>query len=278
MNSRRWRAGARGTALAWLPAASVAAAACGPGAAALPGLQARATAVHSDWREFADGGARLLRERGTLGGVVLGLDGHCGATAWRLDLAQAEGRRHYEGRSNLGRQVVSTAAVVDRTAGLLLQREFAPLQLSLGVTWRQTRRALASVGAVQGYVEHYRFAEAQLGLGRVFAGEGGQAWRLDAQAGWAPAGRVRVDRPGRDRLQLDTGETWLLGLRLGWSSPATALSPRASWQVVVDATRRDTGAGPYQAVRQQGALVGTARQPRIRVDTAGLQLGLHWAL
>lgn len=260
-----------GTLAALVAAAMTAGAACGP-----PGWWLGAGVERSRWQESDGQGRRLLREQGTLGTLELALQTHCAGIDWRLALAQASGRRGYDGRSSSGAPL-ATHSDIDRStlalAGWLPVSDAWSMGASLG--YRQLRRDIASAGAVRGYAERLRDWQA-LALLRHQRGLG-ERWTLAAELrlGAGPPGRLALQLPHADAAVLRPGAGRLLqaGLSVHGGAPAV---PASGWQLQLIYRDERFAAGPPQALLRQGLVVGGAAQPETRRSALGLQAGLRF--
>lgn len=265
---------------AWLLAAAVAAAA-GPalatdgGHCTWPRLEVSAGVVHHRWTEFDAAGKRLLREQGSLPRLGVGAGSQCGKFDAAIEFAVQQGDRAYAGVTNFGRTVTTDSAIRQRDLAASLwwtghSEHWAPgLRLTLG----ETRRRLRSAGAALGYPERHRQAAAAVGLRWTTAPGAGPAWTVQSWLGGHPGGRVRIDLPQADPTTLRSGRSLQFDgrMRIAW-----AMAHGARFHVELTGSWHDTASGAARALTQDGRLVGTARQPRTRVNYLGVSVGTEW--
>jgi hypothetical protein len=93
-------------------------------------------ALRSHWREQDERGRRLVEERGTLRQLGMGAALSCGPWVLGLQLAQARGRRGYDGVDSGGAPIVSTSALVQSELKLEALRPVAGPWLPAAGCWR----------------------------------------------------------------------------------------------------------------------------------------------
>jgi hypothetical protein len=244
----------------------------------VPQLSAQRGVVHSRWQEFNAQGQRLVNESGRLQNLGVRMEATCLGVQWAASASQAQGTRDYDGTSSTG-QALQTQSQVRQTQ---LQLEaWQPLDqtLDLGMRlgWTVVDRDLASVGAVRGYPEQFRYLQAALGLRYSLADVGGVRLGLHAWLGGGPGGTVQVQLPNLDPAQLRLGSSQLaqLGLQL---EPVQALAgmPGWSWRLRLQWQQEQMRAGPGQTITRNGLPVGGAAQPKTRQSATGLDAGLQY--
>jgi len=244
---------------------------------------------HSAWDEYAPNRRALLHERGWLsgasGGVRVALRrGDVPLGALGLELGHWQGTRDYDGTTSLG---TPAQTVVDvRRTTLALRGEAA---LTSG--WSATaelqpnwlHRNLHDTANAQGYPEDWRWTLARIGLqwrsaSEQASDEGGDGSGLSAHAAWgkALAPRVELRLPGRDTATLEpgTGTAWQAGARWGatlgaWSQARWSAHAAIGWERI---TLPASEAVPVYA---NGVLVGAASQPRTRITSTQLTIGVQ---
>ncbi|MEJ5999424.1 hypothetical protein [Paucibacter soli] len=226
--------------------------------------------AESRWAEFDDAqGRRLLSERGRLPGAALELRAACteGWPALELRAQRGKGERAYQGQSNQGQALATTAELRDtRLQAQLWQRVAPALELGLLSEWQQIHRELADAGAVRGYPERHR--RYRLGLGLRLHGELSPAWQYMLQGEWAvgPAGRLHLELPIADPVDLPSGRLQRqlgLQLQLQWSipdAPAWQLGAGLGWR------QEQLSEGELATLWRAGNAVGGVRQPSTRTQ------------
>ena len=254
-----------------------------------PQWQLATGAQHSAWDEYAPNRKALLHERGLLSGASAGVRvalrrGDVRLGALGLELGHWQGTRDYDGTTSLG---TPAQTVVDvRRTTLALRGEAA-----LASAWSATaqlqpnwlHRNLRDTANAQGYPEDWRWTLARIGLqwrsasGQA-ADEVGDESGLSGHAAW---GRVLVPRvelrlPGSDAATLEpgTGTAWQAGAR--WGATLGAWS-QAQWSAhaAVDWERITLPASEPVPVYANGVLVGAASQPRTRITSTQLTVGVQ---
>ncbi|MCV2371161.1 hypothetical protein [Roseateles oligotrophus] len=264
-----WRALLLALAAAPLLWANSAHAACG-----LDALAMSAGAHDSQWTEHDAEGRRLLREHGQLPEATLTVGGACGSWSADLSWRHSAGRRDYQGLSNHGASVQTHSRLRINEWSLSVQRPlFDGLKLGMRMQHQQTRRELATTGAVLGYPEQHGHWIYALGLLSEGAAWGESRWRLGAWLGGGPSGRVRIALPIADETTLRTGAMRQSELQLQWLSAPWAEAWRASLGLRWREER--VGAGAASTLWRQGVAVGGALQPRHDLRSAGVEAGVQ---
>lgn len=253
----------------WALAAPVLAAGC-----AAPTPSAQLDQVRSQWQEFNAQGQRLVDETGWLHGATLALAGDCTAWQWQAQWSHASGTRHYNGVSSVG-AALQTRSQIQRNqlqlTGWLPMASTWALGTRLG--WTQLDRDIASVGPVQGYPEHFRYADVAVGARFAVVEPNGTQWAVQAWLGGGPAGTLHLQLPRTDAANLRLGSSQKAQLGLTWERPASVLQG-LSWHAGAQLQFERMRAGPSQALTRNGLLVGAAAQPQTRQTSAGLDVGL----
>jgi hypothetical protein len=251
----------------------IAASACtGVAQAQGTGLQWQATAEvrHRTLTEWADGGAKLLTERGPMARVELD------ATAARPDGpalmvrgALAQGRLDYEGQNQGGVPLSTTTRHTESEAGLHW-RPSAPStwgEIWLGVDWLRQRRDIASTPVAGGLGETSTLVLPGMrwrSAGASFAALPALEFRLEAQWRTSASHRLSVDYLGAyDASTFTSGHRDEAALRLIASSGN-------GWRWTLGFAHVRQSASGAAVLRSDGAVVGTVREPAIRIDDASL--------
>lgn len=237
-----------------------------------PGLLAGAQ--HSHWQESDAQGRRLLRERGTLHMGGLALSGRCADVQWQARWTHSQGRRAYDGQSNVQAPVHTSSDV--RVQRLVLQGWWPASQswaVGAQLGHARTARDIASSANARGYPE--RFEQLQFALGARYQPALSGPWRLGAAAwlGGGPGGQVRVALPGFDRARLPLGAARMAALELNLDGGAAPGERGWALHGALGLQRERLGAGSAQTLTRGGAPAGLAHQPRIdqRLWSARLQ-------
>ena len=235
-------------------------------------------ALRSHWREQDERGRRLVEERGTLRQLGMGAALSCGPWVLGLQLAQARGRRGYDGVDSGGAPIASTSALVQSELKLeALRLAVGPWLLGGRLLAQRVDRDIASAGAALGYPERFRWWQAQVGTRAAFELAPGRQLALDAWFGGGPGGKVAARLPHADPVTLGLGHSRAaeLGLALA-SSTLLRRTDRTGWgwRLRLQCTLQDIGAGAAKPLMRNGAVVGGAAQPAIRQQSWGLSLGI----
>ena len=243
-----------------------------------PTLGALAGIERSQWQEFDAQGKSLVREQGTLKTTGLQVTGQCHALDWAAHWTLSRGERDYDG-------LTSTHAPFQTQSHLQAQHLAVQAWLPVRSGWalgsqlgyRHIQRDIAGKGNVLGYPE--RFGYWQAALGARYQAVLSERVQL-AVTGWAgggPGGRVLVDLPRADPVNLPLGASrlWALGVELG-SPVAAAAQPGWSWLVGLAYRHEEIRAGALKALVRNGVPVGTALQPRIVQRHLGGSVGVTY--
>lgn len=254
-----------------------------------PQWQLDAGAQHSAWDEYAPGSKALLHERGWLSGASAGVRvalrrGDVRLGALGLELGHWQGTRDYDGTTSLGTPAQTVADVRRTTFALRGEAALAPAwsaTAKLQPNW--LHRNLRDTANAQGYPEDWRWTLARIGLQwRSASGQAsdkaGDESGLSGHAAWGRvlAPRVELRLPGRDAATLEpgTGTAWQAGAR--WGATLGAWS-QAQWSAhaAVDWERITLPASEPVPVYANGVLVGAASQPRTRITSTQLTIGVQ---
>lgn len=230
------------------------------------GWELSAGVTHRRLLERTDNGSRLLTERGPMLRLELDreLRGESGS-ALRIEGVSAFGNLDYHGR-------VQHLTTDSDERDLALGLAWRPLaEANWGAPWLvlqglQQRRSIASTAAAVGPRETSTLLMAGVRWTASFAAAG---WRLSplAEARISAAHRLKVDFRGVfDSTAFDAGRRRDLRLALDVARPDSPWSLRAQW------TGTRQSASDSNALERDGAVVGTVRHPRIRIDDFGLEL------
>jgi len=175
-----------------------------------------------DFREIADSGEQLVRERGVLPGVVGGAGQTVGRWRWSAELSYYDGSVQYDGQTQSGTSFetrTDTRLAKIRGRALRLLDQEGRFAAGVGLGYRQWQRQIRGRGSVSGLDERFAAgdvsAEVRLSVLRSEA----STVDVDLQAAWPLRPQVKVDFGG----MFDT-RTLLLGPRL-----AGRVSVPASW-------------------------------------------------
>lgn len=155
--------------------------------------------LRADFRELADNGQRLVRERGTLPGVVGGAAQTLGHWSWSAELSYYSGALDYDGQTQSGAsfETMSDATVAGiRLRALRMLDHEGRFWAGLGLGYGQWQRHIRGRGKVNGLDERFTAAdvsaEARLSLLRS---QEVQA-NVDLRLAWPWRPEVRVDFGG----------------------------------------------------------------------------------
>lgn len=219
--------------------------------------------------ERADDGSRLVEERGEL--LRLALDKRLSLSnggAVQATAGVAAGRLDYQGQTQGGAPVATRTGQRDLDAALAW-RPFAPGAWGEGWVTLQLlsqRRQIASTAAAGGLRETSQLLMSGLRWTHAWTAAG---WRF------APAAELRasvwhrldVEAGGAfDDAELKGGPRRELALRID------AKAADSPWTFGLEWTRSRESASPRQDLFRDGARIGTIRQPKIEMDTVGVQV------
>ncbi|MBB2485756.1 hypothetical protein H5407_11050 [Mitsuaria sp. WAJ17] len=235
----------------------------------------------SRWHEEGGTGERLLEERGTLRAGSLAVSGPCAGLHWVAQLDLESGTRDYQGRSSAGAPLSTLSRV--RSQRLQLQAwhpiEGSAWALGARLAWEpDSRRALASVGAVQGYEESRE--RWRLGLGARWRHALPSDWegRWEAWLDSGPRARLSLDGEafGSRTVRLDEGrwESLALAWTLGPASRAGRWQPWLGWRWESLRTRISA---PVAVKLDSGRLLAVS-QPAYRQSDWRLMAGLRFTM
>jgi len=226
-------------------------------------LHLGASVLRFDFRELADSGEQLVRERGVLPGVLGGVGQTLGRWRWSAELSYYAGSVQYDGRTQSGAnfetRTDTTLAKIRARALRLLDAE-GRFAAGFGLGYRQWQRQIRGRGSVSGLDERFAAgdvsAEARLSVLRSEAA----TLDVDLQAAWPLRPQVKVDFGGL----FDT-RTLLLGPRL-----AGRVSVPASWptgpgsRLIVEPGFEAWGFGrsSTETLYRDGVPVGVVYQPQ----------------
>lgn len=227
---------------------------------------------HRTLTEWSDAGSKLLTEKGPMGRLALGAQ--VVAPAWPaldFEAALGQGRLDYDGQTQAGAPVSTTSRHTDLELGAYWRPFPAAAwgEAWLGLSWLQARRNIASSPIAGGLNEKsslvlpgVRWRSPAFGVPHT----GNAKFRVEA--GWRTSARHRLEvdylgvfdnsslRGGRRNeitlgLNVTTADTWQWGL--AWS-------------------RSRQSASASSPLFRAGVLVGSVRQPRVKIDDLTLSL------
>jgi hypothetical protein len=257
-----------------LPALALALAASQPvwaQACEAPVAEASLGTERSRWTEVDSRGKQVVKESGRLRTVSIGGSIPCAGWMFATRLQHAQGTRDYDGQSNTGAALQSTSDIERLRVQLEAMRPLTEaLSVGAQLDWTQLDRGIAGAGAVQGYPERYRYAQAGLGARYVLADAAGMRLGVEAWLGGGPGGHVTASLPGRDAVRLSLGVTL--------ASAETEKSDMAGWgwSLRLDLRRETTAAGEVGTVYRNGLPVGGAQQPKFSQTALGLDAALRY--
>lgn len=227
---------------------------------------------HRTLTEWSDAGSKLLTEKGPMGQLQLGAQVVApGWPALEFEAAIGGGRLDYDGQTQAGVPISTTS----RHADLELGAYWRPFPAAawgeawLGLDWLQARRDIASSPLAGGLNEKstlvlpgIRWRSAAFGVPHT----GNAKFRVEA--GWRTSARHRLEV---DYLGVFDNSSFRGGRRneitLGLN-----VSTSDAWQWGVEWSRSRQSASNSVALFRAGALVGSVRQPRVKIDDFSLSL------
>jgi hypothetical protein len=236
-------------------------------------LSVGASALHFEYREYADDGTRLLLESGMLPGVVAVLGRTVGRWQGEVELAVHGGAVDYQGRTQSGAPFATRtdSDIWQARLGVMRRLDDAGAHaVGIGLTRQRWQRGIRGRGGVAGLDERYTAwtasLEARFGVVRA-----ADAWvDLDLRVGRTFDAEVAVDFRDRfDDQTLRLGDQWTARLALPLSFPA---GERSRLVVEPGFVRWGFGRSDTEPLRRDGRPVGTVHQPRSEGMNAALRL------
>lgn len=231
-----------------------------------------AGARHRTLTEWSDAGAKLLTEKGPMAQLQLGAQ--VVAPAWpalEFEAGVRGGRLDYDGQTQAGAPVSTTSRHTD----LELGAHWRPFPAAawgeawLGLDWLQARRDIASSPIAGGLNEKstlvlpgIRWRSAAFAVPHT-----GNA-KFQLEAGWRVSARHRLEV---DYLGVFDNSS-LRGGRRNEVTLGLNVSTSDAWQWGVAWSRARQSASNSVALFRAGALVGSVRQPRVKIDDLSLSL------
>lgn len=230
------------------------------------------------YREFADDGRELNRERGELPGIRLIVQADDGIVLARLDSSLHAGSVDYRGETRAGR----SARTRTDTRLITLAAEVGPW-LDAEHNWngfarlahRNWVRDIQSTSTARGIHEEYRWYEVGVGLRRIWRVAGTAGWRHEVAAMLfrTTGGTVFVEESSvssaRDDMTLDLGSE--PGARLRY----TATGGVGGWTLRIEPYLEywEFGRSDDEVIRSNGSPTGlTMHEPRSESWRLGLSL------
>lgn len=227
---------------------------------------------HRTLTEWSDAGSKLLTEKGPLG--QLQLSAQVVAPAWpalEFEAAVARGSLDYDGQTQTGVPLSTTSRHTDLELGAYWRPFPAAAwgEAWLGVAWLQARRDIASSPIAGGLDEKsslvlpgIRWRSPAFGVPHM----GNAKFRVEAQWRASARHRLQVDYLGVfDNSSLRGGRRSEIALGLN-------VTTDSAWQWGLEWTRSRQSASSSSPLFRAGALVGSVRQPRVKIDDLSLTL------
>lgn len=247
---------------------------CGPAFArecATFSIEPLAGVERSRWHESDASGAGLVEEEGNLAKIGIEASLICERSEWDLRWARSEGRRTYEGVTNT-QAPVETVTDVRADEFSLIAMRLLDEQVSIGLRaeHRNIHRSIRSTGVALGYPERFRYWSVAAGARyRHWLGEQ-RAVSMNGWVGGGPGGRLWIDLPRADPVELRLGNSRMLELGLQFESVRPQSEPRGwSWSAGLTYRVEVLGAGDPQVVFRGSVPVGVAAQPRTTQTSVG---------
>ena len=227
---------------------------------------------HRTLTEWSDTGSKLLTEKGPMGQLQLGAQ--VVAPAWpalEFEAAVRGGRLDYDGQTQAGAPVSTTSRHTDLELGAYWRPFPAAAwgEAWLGLDWLQARRDIASSSLAGGLNEKstlvlpgIRWRSAAFGVPHT-----GNA-KFQLEAGWRTSARHRLEV---DYLGVFDNSSFRGGRRNEITLGLNVATSDA-WQWGVAWSRSRQSASNSVALFRGGALVGSVRQPRVKIDDLSLSL------
>jgi hypothetical protein len=234
--------------------------------------QATAEVRHRTLTEWADGGAKLLTERGPIPRIEL--SARLQRPDWPVFMARgawAQGRLDYEGQNQGGVPLASTSRHTEYEAGLHWRPATSSLwgEVWLGVDWLRQRRNIASTPLAGGLDETSTLVLPGMRWRSAgFALTTSPALKFQVEAQWRASARNRlsVDYLGAyDTSEFAAGHRDEAALRL-------IASAANGWRWTLGFTHVRQASSGSAVLRSDGAPVGTVREPSIRIDDVSLSV------
>ncbi|MBI3546242.1 MAG: hypothetical protein HY081_06570 [Gammaproteobacteria bacterium] len=242
-------------------------------------------ALRFDYREYADTGKLLDREKGTLPGAVLGLARIEGNWSLNGRFSWHNGDVLYDGQTNTGipvrsrtdEKILDTSVSLERRVGA--SADAWPLAFYGGIGYRYWARDIRSTSTasgqrVDGLFEIYRWRYFFLGGKTLLYRAGLSDWRLDLQLFRPMAPTIEVDYRGRgENFTLDLGARTGWRLALPWEY---RLNQRAHFKIEPYMEGWELGRSPTQTLMSNGVPAGTVYEPRSVTRNLGINLGIRY--
>lgn len=235
-------------------------------------------AMHSRWVERSAQGATLVRESGNLSTWGVQVSTLCDGWALTGSGSFANGTRGYEGLSSRGAPLTTSSNIHDLAWSALAMRAVDE-RTSWGarVSYREIRRHIANAGAVLGYPETFHIWQA--GLRAQHQLWASPEWQLQVhgEVGGGPGGRLDLQLPSADPVQLKLGHSTYVQLGVIAKSTSTDdTAPGWGWQARLRYRADRVQAGPASALFRNGVLVGGATQPATHILGLALDASLSY--
>jgi len=227
---------------------------------------------HRTLTEWSDAGSKLLTEKGPLG--QLQLSAQVVAPAWpalEFEAAVGRGSLDYNGQTQAGVPLSTTSRHTDLELGAY----WRPLPAAawgeawLGLAWLQARRDIASSPIAGGLNE-----KSSLVLPGIRWRSPAFAVPHTANAKFQLEAQWRVS--ARHRLEVDYlgvfDNSSLRGGRRSETVLGLSVSTSEAWRWTLEWSRSRQSASNSSPLFRAGTLVGSVRQPRVKIDDVSLSL------
>lgn len=235
-------------------------------------LDPRVGLESSEWIEFSDSGARVVRETGTLRstGLVAGL--RCSDVEFGLNWFRSQGQRQYVGVTNR-QNLVETVSDIDSRllSGDLIYSMNSNWAVGLKAEQRTTHRTIRTTSEAAGYPERFESLTFFSGARYRHPIKDDLFLSVEGWLGRGAPGTVWLDLPNAEPTELALGDshTKKIGITLGTRN----LHPSGKgwgWSTQFNYSAMTTYAGPQTALFRAGRVVAVANQPKTEIKTFGL--------
>lgn len=232
----------------------------------------------SEWSEFSDSGARLVRETGNLRSTGLGAGMRCSDLEFGLDWSRSWGQRHYAGVTNRQKSVETVSDIDTHTlSGDALYWLNSSWAVGLKAQQRTTRRSIRTTPEAVGYPERFESVTFFSGAKYRKAINDDVVFTAEGWTGKGDSGTVWLYLPNTEPAELALGSSRLaqVGITLAKNDvPSDGRGWR--WSAGLNYSTIVTKAGPRTALFRAGRVVATANQPKTETKTVGLLANLAY--
>ncbi len=235
-------------------------------------LGSRAGLESSEWTEFSDAGARVVRETGHLRstGLVAGL--RCSAIEFGLDSSRSQGQRHYVGVTNR-QNLVETVSDIDSRllSGDLIYSINSDWAVGLKAEQRTTHRTIRTTSEAAGYPERFESLTFFSGARYRHALKEDLFFSVEGWLGRGGPGTVWLDLPNAEPAELALGRSHAAQVGITFGKRHVHPSGKGwDWSTQLNYSAMTTHAGPQTALFRAGRVVAVANQPKTEIKTVGL--------